>query len=87
MVEAERWLARVRRKEWGEERHKERVRVWKEELEWREMEGDTLRGKSKVITLVHIEQREVAQCHAAVLQGKYTYVLPQIIATVWLSLP
>ena len=51
------------------------------------MEGDALRGRSEVITLVHIEQREVAQRHTAALQGKYTSVLSQIIATVWLSLP
>ena len=75
------------RKEWGEKRHKEKVRAWKEELEWREMEGDALRGRSEVITLVHIEQREVAQHHAAVLQGKYTSIPPQIVATVWISLP
>ena len=85
-MEGECWLARVRRKEWSEERHKERLRAWKEELEQREMEGDALRGKSEVITLVHVEQREVAQHHAAALQGKYTSVPPQIIATVWLSL-
>ena len=69
MVEAECWVAQVRRSEWGEEIHQERVRAWKEELEQREMEGDALRGRSEVITQVHNEQREVAQHHAAALQG------------------
>ena len=87
VVEAECWVAQVRRREWGEERHQERVRVWEEELEWREVEGDALRGRSEVITQVHNEQREVAQHHVAVLQGKYFPLPPQIIATIWLSLP
>ena len=80
-------MAWVRRSEWGEERHQERVRAWKEELEWKEIEGDALRGRSEVITQVHNEQREVAQHHAATLQGKYFPLPPQIIATIWLSLP
>ena len=87
MVEAECWVARVRRSEWGVERHQERVRAWKEELEQREMEGDTFRGRSEVITWVHNKQREVAQHHVAALQGKYFPLPPQIIATIWLSLP
>ena len=85
MVEAECWVAWVRRREWGEEHQQERVRVWKKGLEWREAEGEALRGRSEVIIRVHNEQREVAQHHAAVLQGKY-FSLPHIIATIWLSL-
>ena len=70
MAEAERWVARVRRREWGEECYQERERAWQEELEWREEEGDALRGRSEVITQVHNEQVE-----------------PQVIATIWVSLP
>ena len=44
VAEAEHWVTRVRRREWGEERYQERERVWQEELEQREEEGDTLRG-------------------------------------------
>ena len=87
MAEDEHWVAWVRRREWGEERHQERVRAWKEELEWREVEGDALRGRSEVITRVHNEQREVAQHHVVALQGKYFPLLPQIVATISLSLP
>ena len=87
VAEAECWVARVRRREWGEECYQERVRVQQEELEWREVEGDTLRGRSEVIIWVHNEQREVAQHHVAVLLGKYFPLPPQIIATIWVSLP
>ena len=86
-AETECWVAQVRRRQWGEEHHQERVRAWQEELEQREMEGDALRGRSEVITWVHNEQREVAQRHAVVLQGKYFPLPPQIIATIWVSLP
>ena len=86
-VEAERWMAWVRRREWGEEHYQERERMWQEELEWREAEGDALRGRSEVITWVHNEQEEVAQHHLAVLLGKYFPLLPQVIATIWVSLP
>ena len=61
MVEAEHWVAQVRRREWGEECYQERERAWQEELEQREEEGDTLRGRSEVITRVHNKQVEVAQ--------------------------
>ena len=87
MAEAECWVAQVRRREWGEEHYQERVRAWQEELEWREAEGDALRGRSEVITRVHNEQREVAQHHVVVLLGKYFPLPPQIIATIWVSLP
>ena len=87
MVEAERWVAQVRRREWGEERYQERERVRLEVLERKEEEGDALRGKSDVITRVHNEQVEVAQCHLAALLGKYFLLPPQVIATIWVSLP
>ena len=86
-AEAECWVAQVRRREWGEEHYQERVRAWQEELEWREAEGDALRGRSEVITRVHNGQREVAQHHAVVLLGKYFPLPPQVIATIWVSLP
>ena len=87
VVEVECWVARVRRREWGEECYQERERVWQVELEQREEEGDTLRGRSKVMTRVHNEQVEVAQHHMAVLLGKYFPLPPQVIATIWVSLP
>ena len=87
MVEAECWVAQVRRREWGEEHYQERERAWQEELEWREAEGDALRGRSEVITQVHNEQEEVAQHHMVVLLGKYFPLPPQVIATIWVSLP
>ena len=86
-AEAERWVARVRRREWGEERYQERERVRFEALERKEEEVDTLRGKSDMITQFHTEQVEVAQCHSAALQGKYFLLPPQVIATIWVSLP
>ena len=86
-MEAEHWVARVRRREWGEEHYQERERAWQEELEWREVEGDALRRRNEVITWVHNEQVEVAQHHAVVLLGKYFPLLPQVIATIWVSLP
>ena len=63
VAEAEHWVAQGRRREWGEECYQERERAWQEELEQREAEGDTLRGRSEVITRVHNEQEEVAQHH------------------------
>ena len=87
VAEAECWVAWVRRREWEEECYQERERVWQEELEWREEEGDTLRGRCEVITPVHNEQVEVAQCHTAALLGKYFPLSPQVIATIWVSLP
>ena len=86
-AETEHWVVQVRRREWGEEHHQERMRVWQEELEQRQAEGDALRGRSEVITQVHNEQREVAQHHVAALLGKYFPLPPQIIATIWVSLP
>ena len=85
--EAERWLDGVRKYEEGFKRYQEEARAWEEELERREEEGDTLRGRSEIITLIHAEQREVAQHHLAALQGKYKFIPPQIVATIWLSLP
>ena len=87
MAEAEHWMAWVRRREWGKEHYQERERVRLEELERREEEGDALRGRSEVIIWVHNKQVEVAQCHSAVLLGKYFPLLPQVIATIWVSLP
>ena len=87
MAEAECWVAWVRRREWGQERYEERERARLEEKEWREEEEDTLRVKSDVITQVHAEQVEVAQCHVAALQGKYFPLPPQVVATIWVSLP
>ena len=87
VAEAERWVAQVRRREWGEERYQERERARLEELKRREEEGDTLRGRSEVITQVHNEQVEVAQHHSAVLLGKYFPLPSQVIATIWVSLP
>ena len=87
VVEAERWMARVRRREWGEECYQEKERAWWEELEQREEEGDAHRGRSEVITQVHNEQVEVAQHHMAALLGKYFPLPPQVIATIWVSLP
>ena len=84
-VEAECWVAWVRRREWGQERYEERERVRLEVMERKE--EDTLRGKSDVITQVHAEQVEVAQCHSVALQGKYFLLPPQIVATIWVSLP
>ena len=86
-VEAECWVAWVRRREWGQERYEERERAMLEAMERKEEEEYTLRGKSDVITRVHAEQVEVAQCHSAALQGKYFSLLPKIIATIWVSLP
>ena len=87
-VEAECWVAWVRRREWGEEHYQERERARLEELKRKkEEEGDALRGRSEVITWVHKEQVEVAQCHLAVLLGKYFPLPPQVIATIWFSLP
>ena len=86
-AEAECWVAWVRRREWGEECYQERERVRLEELERREEEGDALRGRSEVITRVHNEQVEVAQCHSAVLLGNYFPLLPQVVITIWVSLP
>ena len=86
-VEAECWVARVRRREWGEDWYQERERVRLEALERKEEEGDALRGKSDVITRVHTEQVEVAQCHSVALLGKYFLLPPQVIATIWVSLP
>ena len=86
-AEAECWVAQVRRREWEEEHYQERVRAWQEELEQREAEGNALRGRSEVTTQVHNEQREVAQHHAVALLGKYFPLPPQIIATIWVSLP
>ena len=40
-----------------------------------------------MITRVHNEQVEVAQCHSAALLGKYFLLLPQVIAIIWVSLP
>ena len=59
-AEAECWVARVRRRELGEEHYQERERARLEKLEWREEEGDALRRRSEVITWVHNEQVEVA---------------------------
>ena len=87
VVEAECWVAQVRRREWREEHYQERERVRLEELERKEEEGDALGGRSEVITWVHNEQVEVAQCHSAVLLGKYFPLPPQVIATIWVSLP
>ena len=87
VVEAECWVARVRRREWGEECYQKRERARLEELKWREEEGDALRGRSEVITRVYNEQVEVAQHHLAALLGKYFPLLPQVIATIWVSLP
>ena len=86
-VEAEHWVAQVRRREWGEEHYQERVRECQEELEQREAEGDALRGRSEVITQVHNKQRKVAQHHVAALLGRYFPLPPQIIATIWVSFP
>ena len=58
-----------------------------EVLERKEEEEDALRGKSDMITRVQTEQVEVAQCHSAALQGKYFLLPPQVIATIWVSLP
>ena len=85
--EAKCWLDRVRKDERHVLQYQERKRVWEEELERREVERDALRGRSEIITLIHAEQREVAQHHAAVLKGKYQSIPPQIVATIWLSLP
>ena len=49
--------------------------------------GGCPQGKSDMITRVHNEQVEVAQCHSAALQGKYFPLPPQVIATIWVSLP
>ena len=87
VAEAKHWVAWVRRREWGEEHYQERERVQQEELEQREEEGDALRGRSEVITWVHNEQVEVAQHHAVVLLEKYFPLPPQVIATIWVSLP
>ena len=43
-AEAECWVARVRRREWGEEHYQERERARLEELERRLEKGDALRG-------------------------------------------
>ena len=86
-VEAERWVAWVRRREWGQERYEERERVRLEVMERREEEEDALRGKSDVITRVHAKQVEVAQCHSVALQGKYFPLPPRVIATISVSLP
>ena len=45
-VEAECWVAWVRRREWGEEQYQEKERARLEALERKEEEGDTLRGRS-----------------------------------------
>ena len=45
------------------------------------------RGRSELITRVHNEQVEVAQHHTVALLGKYFPLQPQIIATIWVSLP
>ena len=87
VAEAECWVAQVRRREWGEECYQEKERAWWEELERREEEGDALRGRSEVITRVHNEQVEVAQCHMAALLGKFFPLPLQVIATIWVSLP
>ena len=87
VAEAECWVAWVRRREWGEEHYQEKESTWQEELEWREEEGDALRERSEVITRVHNKQVEVAQHHTAVLLGKYFPLPPQVIATIWVSLP
>ena len=46
-VEAERWVARVRRREWREEWYQEKERVRLEALERKEEEGDALRGEEQ----------------------------------------
>ena len=86
-AEAECWVAQVRRREWGEEHYQERERARLEELKRKEEEGDALRGRSEVFTRVHNEQVEVAQHHLAALLGKYFPLPPQVIATIWVSLP
>ena len=86
-AEAECWVAWVRRREWGEEHYQERERARLEELKRREEEGDALRGRSEVITRVHNKQVEVAQHHSVALLGKYFPLLPQVVATIWVSLP
>ena len=71
----------------AEERERRSQGHMLEALERKEEEGDALRGKSDVITRVHNKQVEVAQRHLVALLGKYFPLPPQVIATIWVSLP